>query len=65
MDVASAIAELGGSLQALFIWNAAAQTFLTFNPVLPPALNTATTLRPGDGVWLLVSATTTWYQPAP
>lgn len=64
-DVASAVADLGASLQALFLWDAVAQEFLTFNPVLPPALNTATTVHPGDGVWVLVSATTTWQQPAP
>ncbi len=60
--VTDAIAGLNG-LQGLFIWDAAGQTFLTFNPVLPPALNSATTLDYGFGVWVLMASAGTWDQP--
>ncbi len=63
--VANAVDDLGDNLEALFVWDPVAQRFLTFNPVLPPALNTATTIYPGDGIWVLVSNATTWRQPAP
>ena len=62
--VADAIAGLNG-LEALFLWDAAAQTFLIFNPALPSALNTAKTIPHGAGVWVLMGQNGTWNQPAP
>jgi hypothetical protein len=62
-SITDAIAGLDG-VQGLFIWDAAARTFLTFNPILPPALNTATTLNHGFGVWVLMANAGIWDQPA-
>lgn len=53
-----------GALNALFIWDAAAQTFQVYNPSLPPALNTATEIDHGAGVWVLMNAAGVWDQPA-
>ena len=64
-DVAQAVASIGGALRAMFIWDPLGQAFLSFNPALPSQLNTASTLRYGDGVWIQTSAPAMWSQPAP
>ena len=57
--VADAVAELGAALEALFLWDAAAQGFLSFRPQLLAALNSARVLNYGDGVWMLMAAAAT------
>jgi CSLREA domain-containing protein len=63
--VAEATASLGDGLVSLFTYDSLSQRFLSFLPGLPDALNSATTLRHGDGVWIDVSEATIWDQPAP
>ncbi len=60
--VADAVASITG-LTAAHTYDGT--TFLSFAPDLPIALNTATTIDHGDGLWLQVTAPTTWDQPAP
>jgi ABC-type branched-subunit amino acid transport system substrate-binding protein len=64
--VADALAGFDGAFSTLFTWDAASQSFLNFNPSVPPALNTLSDLAFGDGVWINVSSATeaTWQQPA-
>ena len=64
--VTEATAPLGGAFEAVFSWNAAGQTFLSYNPFLPITLNTLGQLRSGDGLWTLISSTggAAWEQPA-
>lgn len=61
--VAEAASGLGGSLTALYTWDAEAQEFRTYRPDGPAIANTATALGRGHGVWLEVSADATWEQP--
>ena len=63
--VTEAVAALGDSLEALFLWDAEAQAFLTYAPSLPAALNTAETLSFGDAVWIRVNEPVTWLSVAP
>ena len=65
MDAAEAVASIGGALLAIFVWDPLGQRFLAYNPSLPGPLNSASTLRYGDGVWVLTSGPATWNQPAP
>ena len=63
IDVVDAVASLGDALERLFLWDAQAQRFLSFDPSLPASLvqlNTAETLSFGTGVWLLMSQDATW-----
>ena len=64
-SVADAVAGLGGALRSLFVWDAGAQTFRSYNPAQPAFLNTATQLRFGDGLWIEVATPLTWEGPAP
>ena len=64
MAIADAVAGLGNALSVLFIWDAASQAFLSFNPRLPARLNSATTIGFGDGVWVRVTEAVTWEQAA-
>jgi hypothetical protein len=64
-SVEQAVAGLGSALDILFTWDPASQTFRSFNPTAPPFLNTAGTLRHGEGVWIQVNRAVTWSQPAP
>ena len=63
--VAGAIAPVGEILDSLFTWDASGQRFLSFNPTLPPLLNTLSTLQFGDGIWVHAAAGGgVWEQPA-
>jgi len=62
--VAEAVADLGSALQSIFLWEAAAERFLTFGPSAPSFLNSAEVLNYGDGLWALMSAAAMWAQPA-
>ncbi|HJN92158.1 MAG TPA: hypothetical protein QGF05_05470 [Dehalococcoidia bacterium] len=63
--VADAIGGLGDALRALFTYDGTNQVFRSFRPALPAALNSATTLNFGDGVWIQVARDAAWDQPAP
>ena len=64
-SVADALEGLGDVAQAVFTWDAATQQFRSFTPGAPAFLNTATTFRHGEGVWVLASRQADWEQPAP
>ena len=59
----AAIAELGNTVEAVATFNPATQSFATWNAAVPDVLNTLTELRQSDGLWIRVSADTTWEQP--
>ena len=63
--VAAAVSGMGSALTALWTWDAVRQQFLQYSPDAPAFLNTLDTLDYGDGVWILVSRSVTWPQPAP
>ena len=63
--VVDAVEEIADGLAALFTWDAAAQRFLSYSPVVPAFLNTALVLNSGDGVWIRLAGAATWNQPAP
>jgi len=63
--VVDAVASFAGVLETLFTWDAAAQAFRSYGPNVPSFLNTADTLRFGDGVWMLMTEAATWAQSAP
>ena len=63
IPIADAVASLGDALERVFLWDPAAQRFLSFDPSLPASLaqlNTATTLSFGTGVWLIVREDVSW-----
>ena len=64
MNIADAVAGLGGALRSISLWDAIAQQFLSFNAQLPVSLNSAQTLPHGAGMWIDVSENVTWSQPA-
>jgi len=64
ISVGDAVLPLGAALNALYLWDASAQTFLSFAPDAPTFANTAQTLTHGDGVWLDMQSPATWAQPA-
>ena len=57
---ADAVASISGVV-ALFVWDVQAG-FLRFDPAVPAFLNTLATLQPGQGVWVLMDAATSWQQ---
>ena len=63
--VVDAVESFAGSLETLFTWDATAQAFRSYGPSVPSFLNTADTLRFGDGVWMLMTEAATWVQSAP
>ena len=63
--VIDAVESFAGSLEMLFTWDAAAQAFQSYGPSVPAFLNSADTLRFGDGVWMLMTEAATWEQSAP
>lgn len=54
--VTDAVAPLGAALTGLFVNDTPTQSFRSYSPNLPAALNTAVRLQHGDGVWINVSA---------
>ena len=59
------IAEaIGPAVVAIYLYDPLAPRFLVFRPGAPPALNTASTINHGDGLWLLLESAVTWPQPA-
>ena len=60
-----AISGIRRTVVSLLTWDAASQRFRTYDPRLPAALNTATTLNYGDGLWINVGDATIWPQPTP
>jgi hypothetical protein len=63
MAVDTAIGAIVDAVEAVFVWDADAATYRTYRPGAPDALNTVTTLRAGEGVWLKLSASVQWHQP--
>ena len=64
--VADATAPIAGQFGAIFGWDATGQAFQSFQPTVPPFLNTLTDLRLGDGLFIFVTDATgaVWPQPA-
>jgi len=65
MPIADALASLGEAVESAFTYEELSDTFLSFGPALPPALNTLAALAYGEALWLRVSEARTWEQPAP
>lgn len=63
--IEEALAPLGGVVESAFTYEELSETFLSFGPALPPALNTLAALAYGEALWLRVSEARTWQQPAP
>ena len=61
--VDEAIAAIAETVEAVFVWDADAAMYRTFRPGAPSAVNTVTSLRAGEGVWLKLSAPVQWRQP--
>ena len=64
-SVEVAVAGFADRLQALFTWDEERQRFNRFSPDAPAAVNTATTLRFGEGVWVQLPGAAVWNQPSP
>ena len=65
-SVADLIAPIAHRVLALFSWDAPGQTFLSFRPAAPRALNTLVQVAPFSGLWLNVSQgpPIAWHLPA-
>ncbi|MXY80437.1 MAG: hypothetical protein F4Y94_12340 [Chloroflexi bacterium] len=48
---------------AVFAWDAAAGRYLSYRRGIPVARNSLTTLRPGDGLWVLARQPAIWRMP--
>ena len=59
-DAAAAIA---GSARSFFTFDAGAQSFRSFSPALPDALNSLREIAFGDGVWVFAEEKSVWLQP--
>lgn len=59
--VADAVAEIG-SLQSLYVWNPATQTYRVYRPDAPAIVNTLTMIRLGQAAWIQVASPATWIQ---
>lgn len=55
---------LGPGVVAIYLFDPLSQGFQIFRPGLPAALNTATQINHGDGVWIQLTAPVIWLQPA-
>ena len=53
-------ASLGDDLEAVWSWDSGSDSFLTFRPDLPAALNTLQTISVGDAVWILMANARSW-----
>ncbi len=62
--IADAIAGLGDALLAVFMWDAATQSYQTFRTAGPAFTNDLEALVYGRAVWLLLSDDAVWAQPA-
>ena len=62
--IADAIAGLGDALVAVFMWDAATQSYQTFRTAGPAFTNNLEALVFGRAVWLLLSDDAVWAQPA-
>ena len=60
--VDAAIGAIVESVEAVFVWDADAAMYRTYRPGAPSVLNTMTTLRSGEGVWLKLRASVQWHQ---
>ena len=58
--MAESVDGLGDALTTAFLWDAAAERFLTYGPAVPSFLNTAESLAYGDGLWVLIASPATW-----
>ncbi len=56
--IEAALAPIAGSIAAVFAYDEGAQAFRRYAPDAPPSLNTLTTLQPGDGLFIQVTAPT-------
>ena len=54
----AAFGGLGAAFLGAWVWNAAEEGYRTFNPSLPPALNTLTEIGAGQSIWLRLSTAT-------
>ncbi|PZC48551.1 MAG: Galactose oxidase, central domain [Chloroflexi bacterium] len=55
---------LGPAVVAIYRYDPLSQRFEIFRPGAPAALNTASVLNHGEGVWIQLSAAVVWLQPA-
>jgi hypothetical protein len=51
-----ALSAIAGKYNAVYRWNAALQQYEVYSPQLPSFANTLSALRPGDVIWLNVTA---------
>lgn len=63
--IEDAIAGIAGAVAQILTWNAATQSFNSFNAALPAAFNTLATLNHGDAFWIEVTSAVIWSQPPP
>ena len=59
-----AFGDILGQLEIAFIWDPAAQSYLSYSPGRPAFLNDMPPLNFGDGVWVKVNGNVNWAQPA-
>ncbi len=64
ISVEEALAGLPAAVIQILTWDAAAQRFNTFNPLLPAGANSLRTFNHGDAFWIEVAQGVTWEQPA-
>lgn len=66
LPVADALGSILGVVQAVWVWDAAAQSWSSFTPEAPPVANTLTTLESGQALWLRSQeGGVTWEQAPP
>ncbi|HJN91747.1 MAG TPA: hypothetical protein QGF05_03335, partial [Dehalococcoidia bacterium] len=58
-----AIADISSAVTRVFTWDLDIEAFLTFGPSDPAFVNTLTTLRYGDGFWILLNRDVSWDMP--
>ena len=63
MPIADAIADISSAVTRVFTWDLDIEAFLTFGPSDPAFVNTLTTLRYGDGFWILLNRDVSWDMP--
>lgn len=62
--IAEAVAALGDDVTAVFTWQQSEQAFRSWRRDAPAFLNSASVLNYGDGLWIQMSGSATWTQPA-
>jgi len=62
LPVAQALADINGMYRSAFTYDSATQSFKSYFPTLPAALNSLQQLEAGDAVWIFMEQSVAWNQ---